>query len=155
MSNYHILVFVHFKFSRRAVTLTVLAVVCCSFVQDTFWVDVNEPHLRSKSGEEAWEPTEEFCLSRVPRIPPRRSLVVYRISSVQWTNVTLLPCHSQAVVWLHAVTRLPARWAAVRCSQAPRWGQTKEMYYYYSYPGSAIQGCCPWCGSSTRQRALP
>jgi hypothetical protein len=31
----------------------------------------------------------------------------------------------------HAPPRIAALRAVVRCSQAPRWGQTKEMYYHY------------------------
>jgi hypothetical protein len=38
------------------------------------------------------------------------------------------------IVWYLACTT-PSRAlrAVVRCSQVPRWGQTKEMYYYYYY----------------------
>jgi hypothetical protein len=34
---------------------------------------------------------------------------------------------------LSCTTGVPGLRAVVRCSQGPRWGQTKQMYYYYYY----------------------
>jgi hypothetical protein len=36
--------------------------------------------------------------------------------------------HSQGVAWLHHLGTRPAD--VVRCSRAPCWGQTKQLYYY-------------------------
>jgi hypothetical protein len=53
----------------------------------------------------------------------------WQFSGVQWHSVTTVTSYG----YLACTTAQPALRAVVRCSQVPRWGQTKEMYFYYYF----------------------